>query len=284
MLPQDDKEARKILLMADEFRVEKGALYHLYVPRTRRLDRAMAVMRQLCVPLVYRTQIAMAFHDNNGHPGADRLYSTCRLKYWWAGMYSDLSALATNCLECQKAKIDNHPTRVPVQPMQIGMPCTTWYIDYHGRFPRTKDGSKFVLTVICSSSLWCELIPVRSTDAEHVVRALFNHVVARYGIPKSLSVVNDNASGYTFRLATLFAKTFNIRRYFSTPHHHSSVCGAEAVADFIHKSLRIVTRDQTDWDQHLQAIALAYRSTVNLATGMSPFQIVFGRQMCLPID
>ena len=29
VLPQDDRAARKILLMADEFTVEKGALYHL---------------------------------------------------------------------------------------------------------------------------------------------------------------------------------------------------------------------------------------------------------------
>ena len=79
-------------------------------------------------------------------------------------------------------------------------------------------------------------------------------------------------------------KTFNIRRYFSTPHHHSSVCRAEAIADVIHKSLRILARDQTDWDRHLQAIALAYRLTTNLTTGMSPFFIVFGRQMWLPID
>ena len=131
--------------------------------------------------------------------------------------------------------------------MQIGMPCTTWYIDHHGSFPQTRDESRFVFTVICSSISWCKLIPVRSTDAEDVIRALFDHVDARYGIPTSLSVVSDNAHGYTSRLATLFAKTFNIRRYFSTPHHHSSVCRAEAVAHVLHKSLRIVTKDQTDW-------------------------------------
>ena len=54
--------------------------------------------------------------------------------------------------------------------------------------------------------------------------------------------------------------------------------------DVIHKALRIVTRDQKVWSDHLQSVALAYRSTANPAMGLSPFEIIHGRPMTLDVD
>jgi len=45
-LPACDKAARKLLLDKDNFIWDNGALYHLYRPRTKKLDRCFAEIRQ----------------------------------------------------------------------------------------------------------------------------------------------------------------------------------------------------------------------------------------------
>ena len=39
-----------------------------------------------------------------------------------------------------------------------------------------------------------------------------------------------------------------------------------------------------DWDEHLPFVMLAYRSTVHESTGYMPNQMVFGREVTLPVD
>ena len=49
-LPTDDKAVRKIILES-EFVIDNGILYHLFSPRTKRLDKMMPVIQQLCVSI-----------------------------------------------------------------------------------------------------------------------------------------------------------------------------------------------------------------------------------------
>lgn len=58
----------------------------------------------------------------------------------------------------------------------------------------------------------------------------------------------------------------------------------ESYADIIHKSLRLVCKDQADWSKHIQSIAYSYRASATTNVMLSPFEIVFGKRMELPID
>jgi hypothetical protein len=84
-LPDDDEMARTILLQAQDYTLESDALWHLYTPRTRNLDRAYSVVKRLCVPEKFRDQIAYVLHNNNCHVGADRVFAQRRLKYFYPG-------------------------------------------------------------------------------------------------------------------------------------------------------------------------------------------------------
>jgi hypothetical protein len=72
-LPADDQMARHIVIEAADYAVIDGRLYHLYAPRTKNLQRAVAVVKQMCVPTALRARLAQELHDNNNHSGFDRL-------------------------------------------------------------------------------------------------------------------------------------------------------------------------------------------------------------------
>ena len=49
-LPDDDKHVRQILLTTDRYVIIDDVLYHYNFPRTRRINKAKEVIRQLVVP------------------------------------------------------------------------------------------------------------------------------------------------------------------------------------------------------------------------------------------
>ena len=46
----------------------------------------------------------------------------------------------------------------------------------------------------------------------------------------------------------------------------------------------MVTEDQVNWDEHLQFLSMALRSTPNETTGVTPNFMMFGREINMPVD
>lgn len=283
-LPHDDDDkARKIILESHEYVIENGVLYHLYSPRTKHLHRAQAFVKQLCIPANLRDSIAIGLHDLNGHPGFDRLYATARTRYFFKGMYTFLKDHVLTCHTCQVAKRPVGISKVPLTYLSVPAPCTRWHLDFHGPFPES-DGKRYILVMIDSTSMWPELIATNDCTAETVATALFDNVVARFGLPRGISLLTDNGSAFISKLASAFSKTVRIKQFLTSPHHPQTNSRAEEFADTIHKSLRALCADQADWSKHLQAIAMAYRATTTTNTAISPHDVIFGKPKPLALD
>src|SRR5208282_423382 len=282
-LPAMDDAARKVVTQSPDYEVENGVLYLMYAPRTRNINRARAVIKQLCVPTALREAVAVGLHDINCHPGFDRVYATARSRYFFQGMYTFLKAHVLTCKECQVCKRVVGVPKVPITSLPVPIPCTRWHLDFHGSFPESS-GFKYILCMIDSTSMWPELIATKDCTAETVASAIFDNIVARFGLPRGISVLTDNGSAFISMLAKAFCKAFNIKQFFTSPHHPQTNVRAEEFADTIHKSLRILCKDQADWSKHLQAIAMAYRATATTNTGLSPHDVIFGTPMPIALD
>jgi hypothetical protein len=283
ILPADNESARRIILESEQYIVQDDMLFHMYVPRTKKLDRAYAVVKQLCIPTSLREIVTIQLHDNNAHIGFDRLFSTMKSRYFWPKMYTFLHRHVVTCLQCQHVKRQIHKTTTPILPSPIAQPCTKWYADFHGPFPASNN-MKYILVFIDSSSMWPILVPTADTSAQTVVQALYDHVVTQFGLPRSISIVSDNGGAFISQLASTFCKTFNIQQYFTSPHHPQSNSRAEEFAQTIHNSLKVMVEHQSDWANHLQSVAYSYRASATTNLGLSPFEIIFGHSMNLPID
>ena len=47
---------------------------------------------------------------------------------------------------------------------------------------------------------------------------------------------------------------------------------------------KFVAENQRDWDSHLTILMMAYRSSVHETASFTPCELMFGRQIDLPID
>ena len=293
-LPADDQAARRLVIEAKDYLLEDGILYHLYTPRTHNLDRMSTCIKQLCIPSALRPAVAVALHDSNNHCGFERTYATCRSRFYFPGMYKFLHDHIQTCETCQRIKRPYAGKTVPTVPMPVPRPLSRWIADMHGPFPASPAPghsekscclpNRYVLTVVDTSSMWPELVAVPDCTAETIFRALFDNVVSRIGLPRGIALQTDLGSAFVSKLGALWAKTFGIRQYFSTPHHHSPNNRAENIAVIIHQSLKVLCARQSDWSHHLSAVAMAYRATATSNLVLSPHEIIYGRPFPLPID
>ena len=44
------------------------------------------------------------------------------------------------------------------------------------------------------------------------------------------------------------------------------------------------TAESGDWDVHLPLVMMAYRSSVHSSTQYTPHYLLFGHEICLPVD
>jgi hypothetical protein len=138
--------------------------------------------------------------------------------------------------------------------------------------------------LIDSTSIFPELVAVKDTSATTFIRALFDNVVARYGVPKGISLQSDNGSGFIAKVSKMFTQTFGIRRMYSSPQHQSVNSRCEQFGDSLNTALRILTTEQKNWSSHLQAIAMSHRGSATTNLQLSPFEVLYGRPMIMFCD
>ena len=281
-LPDIDKEARRVIFEAENYQIVNDVLYHLHFPRTKRLSEFKPVIQQLCVPEVLREELLVAYHDNNGHIGRDRLYDTLKQKYYFREMYTSVHEYVSTCEECQKTKTSPHRKKAPLSPLPIGPPFSRIHLDHMGPLPETPEGYRHLLVVIDATTLWAEAFPVKSTTAEETADVMYREIICRFGAPKA--ILTDQGTAYKNRLIALLCKLLRIKHIYSSPFHPEGNAKVERANRTIATALRMVCPNQTDWAKYIQPILYSYRASVATPLGISPFEALFGKQMSMGID
>jgi len=281
-LPESDKDARQIILQAENFQIVDGLLYHLYHPRIKRLNEIKPVIQQLCVPDVLREELMVAYHDNNSHVGRERLYDTLKQKYYFPQMYTSVIEYVTSCDICQKTKTSPHTRKAPLSPLPVVEPFGRVHIDHVGPLPKTPEGYCHLLVVVDATTLWCEAFPCKTTTAEETASILYREIICRYGTMKAIET--DGGTAFRNKLMTELCKLLQIKHIFSSPMHPAGNAKVERINRTLMTSLKLVCSKQEQWAQNIAPVLYSYRATVAIPLGISPFQALFGRQMSVGID
>ena len=281
-LPDDDKLARRIVLEADHYALIDGTLYHLYTPRSKGHDRIMPVVRQLCVPRTLRPTLLRAYHDDLSHAGHTRLYQTLKLKYWYPEMYTHTLKYVNSCDVCQRTKIPTRSKKAPLKTLPVVGPFQRIHLDHIGPLKPTKEGYRHILVVVDSLSAWPEAFPCFTTTAEEVANILYKEFITRYGVFDQL--VTDQAKSFRNNLIQQLCKLLKIRHVFSSPHHAQANGAVERFNQTLSKSLRLICDKQDAWSDYIPAVLMSYRATVATSTSLSPYRILFGKEMKTGLD
>ena len=188
-----------------------------------------------------------------------------------------------NCGVCGQCRGPNPNTRAGLVPNQPSAPFNCLCVDVIGPLPKTKDGNRFILSLVDDFSKWAEAIPLKVHTAKAVATAILHNWTARYGVPKEL--LSDQGPEFESAVFKHICAVMGITKLRSSPYHPQGNGAVERLNRTL-KSLLIAhtEKNRANWDQTLPFCLWAYRSNVHHSTGFTPGRLVLGRDLRFPID
>ena len=247
---------------------------------------------QLVVPRKLQERILAWYHLYLRHPGATRMYKTMELGFWWRSIKQDVEHTVRTCPECQKnKKVRKKYGKLP--PKDASTECTPWErvnIDLIGPLSVTTPSGTYVLdalTMIDPATGWFEIKEIKCRTAEATADAFDDAWLSRYPRPRYIGFDNGGENKGLFKEMT---SNYGLERKSTTnynPQGNGVVERVHAVMGDILRTFELEKRDldpDNPWGEFLSSCAFAIRATYHTTLQATPAQLVFGRDMILPIS
>eukprot|EP01038_Epipyxis_sp_PR26KG_P016642 gene16642-22742_t len=205
---------------------------------------------------------------------------TIRSEYFCSNLREDDRDHCRACRFCMRRKADRKQGRLPVMdynsatPKESLRPFQRVHIDLTGPFPPTPDGNKYILVVKDSLTKWIELFAIPNKKPQLLpCVCVMRSFICRHGSPEI--IISEQGTEFTAAIIIQqLLKLMGIKHIRTTPTHPEANNGQaeqhnHILKDVLSSYLSVVHGN--DWDQHLSLVAYDYRTTVNQATGETPF-------------
>jgi hypothetical protein len=281
-LPTSDRIAKSLLLSVDNFYLDDGLLYHIWIPTGRKKQELVG---QLVIPEALKQDILTACHDDpmGAHFGLNKTYEKIRQRYYWSGMFQDVQHWCRSCVACSRRKLPRTAGRAPLIPLPVEGAFDRLAVDCVGPFRKTVAGNRYVVVFTDYLTKWPEAFAVPSIDAVTIARLLVDEILSRHSAPRTL--LSDRGTNFLSTLVAEVCRLMSTKKSNTTSYHPQTNGLCERLNGTLIQSLSMYTStDQLDWDVYLPQVLFAYRVSPHESTGDSPFFLLYGREPRLPLD
>ena len=263
----------------DSLKLEQGVWYRVLCLEGKK------TRRQILVPATLKTSVLQQLHNavTAGHMGIRRTLSGIRMRFFWHGMRNDIQDWCRKCSVCAARKPPGLMRKAPLKKYQVGVPMERVALDVLGPLPLSRDGNRYVLVVSDYFTKWAEAYAIPDQEAKTVATAFVNQFVSRFGAP--LLVHTDQGRNFEAKLFQEMCVLLGAKKTRTTSYHPQS----DGMVERLNRTLgtmisAYVTDNQRTWDQHLSMLTMAYRATPHESTGLSPNEMMLGRETHMPVD
>lgn len=258
----------------NNFTIEKGLLKH------HSRDEWGDDHSQIVVPTLFRKELIKLAHGSHlgAHLGSKKTTTKILRNFFWKGLNKKVQQFCRSCEECQRG-VGRKVAKAPLHPLPVvDEPFKKVAIDIVGPLPRTKRGHKYILD-FCSG--YPEAIPLKRTDASTVSKALYE-IFTRMGLPGE--ILSDQGSNFMSTLLQRVMEIVEVKMIKTSPYHPQSNRMLERFHATLKAMLKKSAIEKKEWDMYLPYVCFAFRDAAHLATGFSPFQLLFGRDVRGPLS
>ncbi len=238
----------------------------------------------LIVPKVWHKEILKEAHEGaqGGHFSVKRTYNTLKRFLFWPGMYKDTVEYIDKCIPCNQANLRAKPAEVEEIPIPK-MPWERIHVDTYGPIQVTLNQNQYILTCVDALTGWVEFKATPTKTAQEMARFLTDQVILRHGTPQI--IVTDNGTENVNHLMKYVVLQLQIKHVQTSTYNPQSNGRIERTHRFITSYIsKLEPQKKQRWDEHLSSLMAAYNSTDHSSTGKSPYFLLYGREMLLPLE
>lgn len=227
----------------------------------------------------FKQLLLREFHESlvGGHAGVAKTLKRLSENFFWDNMRQEVQAFIRQCNICQQVKYSSKKPGGLLQPLPI--PADIWEdvsMDFITGLPLS-NGSTVILVVVDRFSKGVHLGPLPTNFTAYKVADLFVSMVCKlHGLPKS--IVSDRDPIFiSWFWSDLFKFSGTLLRM-SSSYHPQTDGQTEVMNRTIEQYLRaFVHATPSHWTRYLPWAEFHYNTSVHSASGLSPFQVIFGK-------
>ena len=272
-LPEDEKEARELMLAHSRYSLLDGVLYY-----SDKKDNLLIVP-----PTASRRHLFEEAHNGifGGHLRDGKIYGQLARHYWWPKMRSDIVTWCRSCLICTKRRIGKAEVP-PLTPIPVAGPFDRVGVDVI-QFTKSHQGNRYAVVFVDYLTKWPEVFATPDQSALTIARLLVEHVISRHGVPREL--LSDRGPAFLSKLLKEVCQLMGIKKTNTTAYHPQT----DGLVERFNRTLidmlaKTVEKSGRDWDTRLPFVLFAYRASPQESTQESPFFLMYGRDPQLPTE
>ena len=269
-----DRRHGMLSKMRNSLKLIRGVLYREVVDKEVK-------KQQLVLPEKFVAEALMGCHDNVGHPGRERTLAILKDRFYWPGMNTTVENWVKGCERCVKRKSSTQ-IKAPLVGITSSYPLELVCMDFLKLEP-AKGGIVNVLVITDHYTRFAQAFPTKNQTALTTAEVFFNNFVLKYGFPTRLHT--DQGSNFESALMKELCKLTGITKSRTTIYNPK----CNGMTERFNKTLigmlgTLENTQKINWKQYVEPLVYAYNATPHESTGISPFELMFGRKAKLPVD
>ena len=143
-------------------------------------------------------------------------------------------------------------------------------------------GNKHIFTITDHLTGWPEAFSILDNSVDTIVSAFINHYLPVHMCPRYILL--GNGTEFKNQLMDQVLQQLRIDCIFSAPYHSQSNRKLEVFHKYLKPTKKkLCVKDPANWDKYIYQVLASDRVTPNLATAETPFLLVYGRDLNLPL-
>ncbi len=233
------------------------------------------------VPEIVDRKGIVAHSHSYGHFGIDKTSNIVQNHYWWWGLKDQVREHVKTCDLCKMGlAMFNEP--MTMQPIAVQGIYHKVGIDMIGPLQTSLSGNKYIITAVgyMSKNIEAEAVPNKSSKT--TAEFFYRDIVCRHGTP--VEVVTDQGSEFQGEFQALLDKCGIDHRKTSPCHPQANGLTERANQTLTRSLVKMTKEDPDNWDKQIPSVLMGYRATRQASTKYSPFFVLHGHEMVLPIN
>ena len=159
-----------------------------------------------------------------------------------------------------------------------------WGIAFVGPIepPTYRTHAQYIIVAIDYVTKWVEDKATQKSDAHTTAKFLFEYIFTRYGLP--IEIVSDRGSHFLNETIEYLLKELIVIHKKLAPYHPQANGQFESTNKILGTVLtKIISNKRFEWELKLHAALWAYRVAYKTLIETTPFNMVFGLDVILPM-